>query len=332
MVPGNTLWGLSQTYYGNPYGWERILDANRDLIEHPDVLPRGVELSIPSPAASPESRPATVSTMRISGPPGARAGEPSTGGPVVGVSVITRRPPDHASPDTEAAASSPSTSVKPAVSEGAFLRAPWLVALGTRLESSGVIGGFADSDRAVVALQPFDRVRIRVEGSVPSVGSELQAFRVTRTDGELGQIVKPTGTLTVVAILPQAVVAQVESVFSRMGAEDLVRPVPVVPMIPGGSGFAVSEGLSFPAVGFEEMHPVKTLGDHVFLHLGPGGGLRSGDVLEVVSDDASLDGRAGGGAVEVVAVHEGYATARITSLENPVFRSGVVLRLSRRMQ
>lgn len=43
VVPGNTLWGISQQYYNNGTLWPRIYDANRNIIKDPHwIYPRQV--------------------------------------------------------------------------------------------------------------------------------------------------------------------------------------------------------------------------------------------------------------------------------------------------
>ena len=44
---GETLWGLSQKYYGSGKEWSRIYTANRNRIQDPKDLPAGTKLIIP---------------------------------------------------------------------------------------------------------------------------------------------------------------------------------------------------------------------------------------------------------------------------------------------
>jgi nucleoid-associated protein YgaU len=47
VQPGDSLWELARTFYGDPSQWTRILDANRDRIRAPDRLAIGQVLKIP---------------------------------------------------------------------------------------------------------------------------------------------------------------------------------------------------------------------------------------------------------------------------------------------
>jgi 5'-nucleotidase / UDP-sugar diphosphatase len=45
--PGDTLWDLARTFYGDPLEWPTILQANRTGISDPDHLAVGQVLDIP---------------------------------------------------------------------------------------------------------------------------------------------------------------------------------------------------------------------------------------------------------------------------------------------
>lgn len=47
VKPGDTLSHIAQRYYGRASEWHRIHDANRDLIDDPDLIQPGQDLVIP---------------------------------------------------------------------------------------------------------------------------------------------------------------------------------------------------------------------------------------------------------------------------------------------
>jgi nucleoid-associated protein YgaU len=47
IVDGDTLGALAERYLGRPNRWPEIYEANRDVLPSPEVLPIGVELTIP---------------------------------------------------------------------------------------------------------------------------------------------------------------------------------------------------------------------------------------------------------------------------------------------
>ncbi|HUE77011.1 MAG TPA: LysM peptidoglycan-binding domain-containing protein [Longimicrobiales bacterium] len=47
---GDTLWAISERFYGDGNQWNRIYEANRSTIKDPDLIQPGWELNIPRPA------------------------------------------------------------------------------------------------------------------------------------------------------------------------------------------------------------------------------------------------------------------------------------------
>jgi len=300
---GNTLWGLAERFYGSADEWTRIFEANRDRIEDPEVLPTGLELVIPNAGA------ASVSGIVVMGPR-----EDSSAPPLAESAPSTELSPES---DLRRRGAGP-----PVYVDGVFYRAPWLIQHGSKPAGSGTIMEL-DHERRGSSVRPFDRVRIAVEGSLPTVGSRLQAFRVEGDHGAIGRVVQPTGTLTVVEVASTHILAEANDLFARMTVGDFVRPLPAPPVTLDQASRPVTERLRVHVIGFAEFRPLRVPGDYLFLETGTNGGVRAGDVFEVGD---------GGGTVQVVTVHDAYATARIARLENPKFEIGVELRLSRRMQ
>ena len=47
VVRGDSLSKISKTFYGNANSWKRIFEANRDVIDDPDMIQPGWRLRIP---------------------------------------------------------------------------------------------------------------------------------------------------------------------------------------------------------------------------------------------------------------------------------------------
>jgi nucleoid-associated protein YgaU len=47
VVEGDTLSAIAKRHYGNGAQWRRIYDANRDIIDDPDLIYPGQKLRIP---------------------------------------------------------------------------------------------------------------------------------------------------------------------------------------------------------------------------------------------------------------------------------------------
>lgn len=52
VIDGDTLASIAQSYLGNPGRQREIFEANRAVIPHPDLLPIGIELVIPTGSGS----------------------------------------------------------------------------------------------------------------------------------------------------------------------------------------------------------------------------------------------------------------------------------------
>lgn len=68
IVRGETLWGLSNKYYGDPFKWGRIYNANMDKISNPDRIYPEDEINIPeiTDAVKPAPFFATEETAELS--------------------------------------------------------------------------------------------------------------------------------------------------------------------------------------------------------------------------------------------------------------------------
>ncbi len=44
---GGTLSGIAQLFYGDARKWREIYQANRQTIKHPDIITRGLSLTLP---------------------------------------------------------------------------------------------------------------------------------------------------------------------------------------------------------------------------------------------------------------------------------------------
>jgi phage tail protein X len=69
IIEGDTLPRIATQYLGSPERYREIYEANRDVLQHPEILPIGVELQIP-PVSLPKTDSLEVPTPndRFSGP------------------------------------------------------------------------------------------------------------------------------------------------------------------------------------------------------------------------------------------------------------------------
>lgn len=325
---GNTLWSLAEAYYGDPHEWTRIFEANRDRLQEPGLLEPGLVLRIPDEAAG-TVRGVTI----ISGAQPAAGADEEAPGPRRPQAAPRRTTFYPEPPPQRSALPGPEESL--AFSEDDFYRAPWLVPPEERPEHAGTVTEIVSPSSSSSARRwagPFDDVHVSLEGAPPPVGTRLQTFRVRHRIDGLGRVAVPTGTLVVSEAGPDGVVASVDAVFGRVIRGDRVRRLPDFPLTSGRVGRPVTTRLRATIVGFAEAHVLRSAGDYLFLGAGSTEGVQVGDIFEIDREDASAGQELGGGSVRVISVHERYSTARTVSLENPALTTGVVLRLSRRMQ
>jgi hypothetical protein len=91
---------------------------------------------------------------------------------------------------------------------------------------------------------------------------------------------------------------------------------------------AVTDGPRAVLVAVARDHELQTVGDYVFLDVGRSA-TGVGDEWVAVWPTAGEGHEEG--RVQIVGVQDRFATARIVNLVNPVFETGVTVRLQRRM-
>jgi hypothetical protein len=339
VVGDDTLWDLAVRYYQNPFEWRVIYEANRDSIADPNLIFPNEVFVIPglpgtrgqtvaagptdpdAPAQPQEDQPATV-TSAAPVPVdlvqfGFRQARPQE-------QVRTIFHTDTASQRASTVRGQDLSYI--AVSRDAAYQAPWVVPLGSTPESSGTIEGFAAEGARASTIRSFDRVRVNMP-SPARVGAELQIFRVMRTIEQVGEVVVPTGVLTVSTISEDGVFAVVTREYQRIQPGDFVRPVPTYSMQPGQYAQEISGGSEAMVMGFAGRQDLNDLNHIAFLDLGSNDGIRLGDEFVLYGAEVG----SAEGALQVVGVTQSMAAARILSMVDDVFHQGVVVRLSRKM-
>lgn len=342
VVRGNTLWGLAQQYYQNPFEWRVIWDANRGVVEDPNWIYPAEVLVIPGlpgttptpPAVGPENPVTPLPPVTDS------AAAPTTEMEDIPPELIPfgfrqARPSNEVRSifytDTAAArAAVPRPQDRPyvAVQPDAVYSAPWLIGLTGEPQYSGEIEGFAEGSGRASTVRSFDRVRV----SMPSparVGANLQIFRVTRTIESVGQVVSPMGVLEVSTIGDGFVVGTVTKEYGRIQPGDYVRPLPTYAPTPGVYAEEVAGGSEAMVMGLAGNQVLSDLGHVAFLDLGSDDGIAIGDEF-VLYGQAVPTSHAG--SLQVVGLSSGTSAARIVSITDDVFHQGVVVRLAKKMR
>lgn len=321
VVDGDTLWDLAQEYYGNPWDWRRIWDANREQIADPNLILPGQVLNIPDGTAE-------VREVVVEGPPRPEP-EPEPG-PAVPDMAHQRTIFFQDTSVMRAGVVRGSEVEYLAVPRDLVYAAPRLAPLEGDPENEGTIAGFATAAVPGGTVRTYNRIRLEVTGGTPRVGQRYQLFRVDRVIEGVGQVVIPTGLATVSDVSDGDVVAIVDKEFHRIGVGDFIGPVPSYPLVRGQYAEPVSSGPSAMIMGFARGSSLQDLNDIVFLDLGADDGIALGDEFELVNRDAGahvVEGR-----LQVVGVSPHSSAARITNMVDAVFRQGLVVQMSRKMR
>jgi hypothetical protein len=208
--------------------------------------------------------------------------------------------------------------------------APWVVPEDVDPEHTGSLDSFAGGAGISETPRSYDRVRLSFTGSAPGVGTQLQVFRVFKTIESVGQVVVPTGVVTVSEVDANGAIGIVTKEYERISLGDLVGPMPTYSLDLGQRAETVSTGPEAMIMGFSGRAVLQDIGSVAFLDQGADDGVGVGD--EFVLYNADLGSDAIEGRLQVVGVKANMASARIVAMDDVVFRQGVVVRLARKMR
>jgi len=327
VVDGDTLWELAERYYSDPFDWRRIWQANQTRVADPNLILPGQQLVIPGPdGAMPPSAPGAsgerlaevdVSVEGAAGPAG-------RSGPITQGRTLFYRDTSQ----TGAVLGSAALDYR-VVSRDIALSAPWLIETGRDPSAIGTLERFAGTNNRSETPRSYDRVRFSFDGPAPPVGANLRTYRVTHSIEGVGQVVRPTGLLSVTDVDAGVAVAVVTQEYARIGFGDEVGPLPEYGVEEGVYPEAVMDGPRAMIMGFAGFNEVQDVGSVAFLDLGAEQGIAIGDEFEYLNPLAGsnvVEGR-----LQVVGVRPGMASARIMEMDDAVFEQGIVVRLARRM-
>ncbi|MCA1790047.1 MAG: LysM peptidoglycan-binding domain-containing protein [Thioalkalivibrio sp.] len=283
VIRDDTLWDLSERYYSNPFEWRLIWEANRTVIDDPNLIYPDQVLTIPG-------QPARDATAQGGAPAGGGApgggGQPAqpvqpTQGPAVSAAdartIFYRNQPDAASVvgmrEREYIA----------VDIDQVYSAPWLGPLVEVPQHVGTLLGFALSTDRGSTMRQFHQVNVRTNEPV-RVGDEYRTYRVSRTIPRVGQVVTPTGILSVTAVHDSGAVAVITEEYDRIQDGDLIGPLPPYSMVAGQYAADVTGGSEAMIMGFAGTAQLNEIGQHAFLDLGTDHGIGLGDEFVLFSD------------------------------------------------
>lgn len=155
-------------------------------------------------------------------------------------------------------------------------------------------------------------------------------YRVFRTIEDVGEVVAPTGVVTVESLDEAGAVGVITREYQRIQIGDLLGPLPELGLTPGQEAEPVDDGPWAMIVGFDRGSVLNDVNAIAFLDLGSEDGIAVGDEFDYVNPEAGaghVEGR-----LQVVGVTSDGASARIVQMDDVVFRQGIAVRLARKMR
>jgi hypothetical protein len=328
VVVGNTLWDLAAAFYGDPFQWPRIYEANTERIDDPHWIYPGQIFLIPDENGN-------LQEVRVV--PGTRDLQPDgSQGTALRPSSQATQEPERTKfwADTMAAARAREAQLDNwlAVPEAIFYAAPFVDYSGGE-DALGRIVGFEGQEEARTpreALVMYDRVVLELNGATPGPGTRLQAYSLEPSRESMeGWVATPTAVVTVLHRMGDGrTVGRVDAIYDDLFQGHRVRSLPVYSGSPGVTAAPMADGPVASVLGYARQHELHQPGNFLFLDLGSSDGVGVGDefIVDVGGPEALVEGRA-----QVVSVQPDVSTARITMIRNPVFLPGVRMRLDRKM-
>ncbi|HEX6940324.1 MAG TPA: hypothetical protein VF158_13000 [Longimicrobiales bacterium] len=332
---GDTLWDLAGYYFGNPFLWGLIYDANRIVVEDPHWIFPAERLVIPGLRPLPADAAAAggAGAVKAAGPGAPRAETPrrtrfysraarsaEPGGRVEQGRETLRR-------DLEV----------PQVRPGEFYSAPWLARADELPRVAQVVSvgdRLTDVSRLPETAYRYNTVYLRPLGSAaPAVGDSLLLVRLDQEIGRWGRVIEPIGIATVSGWNNETISVVVSAQFDVVEEGMYAVPLEAFPGLVSEPPRPVEGGAEGTLIGFEQPQPVVSPRDHAFIDLGREDGIEVGDELEVIRP--SRQAPQGGVMVpeeriarlRVVRVAERSATVQVIRLDQPTLRPGLPVRL-----
>lgn len=327
VVPGDCLWNLAKAYYGNPWEWRRIWNANKSQISDPNLILPGWILTIPGKEA--EVQKVTVQPAGGAPPPTEAPARPAPL-PSVSEPSMAHEPTVFREKRRGTVGEGSVTAAHFAVSRDEVYSSPWLVRTGRVPRFVGTLGALTEVGRRTPYPGVFDKVLLRFQEAPPAVGTSLRLFRITKTIPQVGDVATPTGVVRILTAQGDSAVALITRQYQRIQIGDMVGALPSYSLKLGEYPQAVSQGPEAMIMGFAGTAVVEPVGGVAFLDQGSDDGVGVGDEYELVNP--TLGSHPVEGRLQVVSVTEYAASARIVQITGPVFRQGVAVRLSRKMR
>jgi len=217
------------------------------------------------------------------------------------------------------------------VTQSATWSAQWLgPMLLEEVEFDGRVESFIQEGIVRTAF-PYTWVRLTLEpGFRPRLGDDLQIYRPDRVNPKEGVILDPMGVLTITRVAPNAVEGMVRNAYGPVKLGDFIRPAPVMDLREGEYPEMVTNRTEANVIEFGHTHQLYGLREVTILDRGSLDGVDVGDEYVAFFGDGSTEQIIG--RLRVVLTEEETSSARIVTVEGPVFEVGTTVYLDRKMR
>lgn len=320
---GDTLWDLAGHYYGDPFLWPCIHQANTGLVANPHLILPSWNLTIPAPGA--DCREGGVVAQAVLPAPAAMA------------RTVFHR----SGQETDAEIQLEEAARRPIVSAREFLAAPWLSGPALPAERARVLetlGREARESQLPETAHPHETIYLSSTAAPPAIGDRLLIVRYGREVPGHGTIVMPRAVAAITAIDGQVWTGRLIAQFDEVRVGDAAVEISAAPELGADRPSPVEDGPRGTLLGFLREHPLPGSPELAFVDLGESAGVRVGDVIGLIQperrarEDPTLVLPAELVAESlVVRVHAGSATVRVLELADPVLAPGMPVQVVRRM-
>ncbi len=341
--PGETLFDIAQLYLGDGSLWPEIYRLNTSVIADPHWIYTNAVLRIPANAAGGNSvaeapaggatPPAAADAAPAPTPAANRSAAPGTMFPLNArgeMSLASNR--------------SGSRNVPPIRSLNYKQAAPYLDREGGPKGAGVVLGTVAVSN----VIDASDRVHFDLgedvyitmpKGSTGAVGDRFYTYHLGTSFGDRGQVVIPTGILTV--IQPgegtDATIARLTTIFTVVNKNQQVLPLDMTPM-PVERPLHVDDGAKTKVLWVEDDNVLTTIQYYVVLEASEKQGLHVGDQVtlyrprERVPESSVTLPESEIAVGQIVRVNGYSATAQILASTQPDIEPGIAAKVTARAQ
>jgi hypothetical protein len=365
---GESLWDIAHTYLGDGDLWPEITRLNRGLVQDPHwIFPNEVLRIPPRPAGAPSdsgsalaAAPAPTAESAPASPPAAAAAattapaEPSPdaaapaaadeASPSATGSTLFNHPPQGAALFAAARGGSLVNRKRDGVNPGEHNSAPYMDRDGGPLHAGRVVG-VTDVSNVIVSAEVehyslHQDIYITMPlGSHPEVGERFYTYSLGESFGDRGQIVEPTGIVTVIQAGSGNVAstARITQVFGEIRLGEGVLPLDQAILPSGAAAPFANSGPQTHVVWVEHDQVLPTLGFYVVLDASGKAGVRLGDQFTLFRPREALPAsnvvlpESEVAIAQVVRVTPFGSTAIVISQVQPAISPGIGARVTARI-